>query len=134
MIVVDTNIITYLFLPTDYTEQAEQLFRQARIWTAPVLWRSEFRNVLALFIRKEILSFEKALDLMSEAEAMMAGNEYEIDSRSTLELVSKSNCSAYVCEFVSLARSLGVKLVAMDKRILKEFPDISVSLPEYFSE
>ncbi len=71
---------------------------------------------------------------MSEAEAMMAGNEYEIDSRSTLELVSKSNCSAYDCEFVSLAISLGVKLVTMDKRILKEFPDISVSLPEYFSE
>ncbi len=50
MIVVDTNIITYLFLPTDYTEQAEQLFRQARMWTAPVLWRSEFRNVLAHYI------------------------------------------------------------------------------------
>ena len=58
MIVVDTNIIAYLYLPTEYTEGAESLLIREPIWSAPSLWRSEFRNVLALYLRKDIISFE----------------------------------------------------------------------------
>ena len=63
MIVVDTNVIAYLYLPTEFTEQAEQLLEQEPVWTAPLLWRSEFRNVLALYLRRQLIGFEKALQL-----------------------------------------------------------------------
>jgi predicted nucleic acid-binding protein len=52
MIVVDTNIICYLYLLTKYTELAEQLLQKQPQWIAPVLWISEFRNVLTLYLRK----------------------------------------------------------------------------------
>ena len=39
-----------------------------------------------------------------------------------MELVSKSDCSAYDCEFVALARSMGLPLVTEDRSILRDFP------------
>lgn len=52
MIVVDTNLIGYLYLESQYAPQAEQTLRKDADWVAPLLWRSEFRNVLALYLRK----------------------------------------------------------------------------------
>ena len=41
---------------------------------------------------------------------------------------SDSDCSAYDCEFSVLARRLGVRLVTMDKKLLKAFPGQAVAL------
>ncbi len=46
MIAVDTNIIVYLMVPGENTESAKLLLIKDSMWVAPVLWRSEFRNVL----------------------------------------------------------------------------------------
>lgn len=95
-----------------------------------MLWRSEFRNILAGYMRRGTLTFQTARDLQLEAENLMAGGEYEVDSGLVLELVRDSHCSAYDCEFAALATSLGVKLATMDAKILKSFPDFAVSLDE----
>ncbi|MCB1631996.1 MAG: PIN domain-containing protein [Pseudomonadales bacterium] len=72
MIVVDSNIIAYLYLPSDLSAEAEQLLAKEPHWAAPALWRSELRNVLALYIRKELLSFEHAYSIQTEAETLLA--------------------------------------------------------------
>lgn len=131
MIVVDTNVIVYLYLNNERSEQAERLLEKDSEWVAPSLWRSEFRNVLALYIRKEILSVKEAQEIMEEAIVLMDGQEYKVVSFQILELVSTSTCSAYDCEFVALAQELGVRLVTVDKKILREFPNIAVSLNKY---
>ena len=128
MIVVDSNVLAYLYLPGDFTDAAETLLTRDGEWAAPLLWRSEFRNILAGYLRRKSLSFEQAADLQAEAEALLAGSEYEIDSRSVLELVRDSDCSAYDCEFIALAEKLDVKLVTMDKKLLKAFPSRTVAL------
>lgn len=128
MIVVDTNILAYLYLPGEYTTAAESLLGRDSAWAAPVLWRSEFRNVLAGYLRRRSLSFEQAHGIQREAESLLAGAEYEVDSLGVLELVRESDCSAYDCEFVALARTLRVKLVTMDAKLLRAFPGIAVAL------
>jgi predicted nucleic acid-binding protein len=128
MIVVDSNILAYLYLPTEYTAQAEALLESDPDWAAPVLWRSEFRNILAGYMRRKTLSFDESRDIQEEAERLLAGNEHDVDSQRVLELVRDSDCSAYDCEFVALAVRLGVKLVTMDGKLLKAFPQHAVSL------
>lgn len=59
---------------------------------------------------------------------MLTGAEYEVDSRSVLELVRDSECSAYDWEFVALAKKLCTKLVTMDGNVLRSFPGIAVAL------
>lgn len=128
MIVVDTNVLAYFLLPYELSPQADALFARDPDWVAPILWRSEFRNLLAGYLRRKTLTFDQALRIQVEAEALVAGNEHEVDSRSVLELARDSDCSAYDCEFVALAIALGVKLVTQDARVLKAFPEHTVSL------
>lgn len=128
MIVVDSNVLAYLYLPGEYTAAAEALLEHDPDWAAPVLWRSEFRNILAGYMRRGKLTFEQAHALQIEAEDLLSGAEYEVDSRSVLELVRDSECSAYDCEFVALATKLGTKLVTMDGKVLRSFPGTAVAL------
>ncbi len=130
MIVVDTNVIAYLYLPGDYTDLAEHLLIQQPDWCAPLLWRSELRNVLAHYLRKKILSFDQIFAIQTEAEALLSAKEYELDTYNVLRLVENSDCSAYDCEFVVLAKKLNTHLITMDKKVLTAFPDIAVSLPK----
>ncbi len=131
MIVVDTNIICYFFLNTEHSELAEHAFRKYPYWIAPILWRSEFRNVLALYIRKQIISFDDALRIMSDAELLMKGREYRVRSSDILRLVNQSDCSAYDCEFVALAEQFHIPLITTDRKILKNFSYISISLDTF---
>jgi len=128
MIVVDTNILAYLYLPGEFTEAAEALLESDPDWVAPILWRSEFRNILAGYVRRGSLGFDQALAIQEEAESLLAGAEYEVDSRSVMMLVKDSDCSAYDCEFVALARQLGTSLVTMDSKLLRAFPQIARAL------
>jgi predicted nucleic acid-binding protein len=128
MIVVDSNILAYLYLPCEFSAAAEALLEQDSEWAAPVLWRSEFRNILAGYMRRNTLTLEQACTLQAEAEGLLNGLEFEIDSRSVLELVSKSDCSAYDCEFIALAERLDTKLITMDKKLLRAFPKRAVAL------
>lgn len=128
MIVVDSNVLAYLYLPTDQTPYAEALLEKDPDWTAPVLWRSEFRNILAGYMRRKVLSFDAARALQAEAESLLAGNEYEVDSQRVLELARDSDCPAYDCEFVALAIQLGVNLVTADAKLLRAFPKYALSL------
>ncbi len=130
MIVVDTNVIAYLYLPGGHTAKAEALLGEDPDWAAPLLWRSEFRNILAGYLRRGMITLQAARDLQREAESLMSGNEHEVDSSRVLELVHGSDCSANDCEFVALAMTLGVPLVSMDAKLLKAFPGHAVALSQ----
>ncbi len=131
MIVVDTNIIAYLYLSSERSQQAEKALLKDAEWAAPLLWRSEFMNVLAHYLRKGLLSFEDSVRIMDEAVSLMEGREYEVASIDVLELVKRSSCSAYDCEFVALARDLNVPLITVDKQILRDFPAYAISLEKF---
>ena len=131
MIVVDSNILAYLYLPGERTADAEALLEKDPEWVAPVLWRSEFRNILAGYTRRKTLTFEQACSLQSEAEDLLSGAEFEVDSRAVLELVRDSDCSAYDCEFIALAIKLDTKLVTADKKVLTAFPNRTMALTAF---
>jgi predicted nucleic acid-binding protein len=128
MIVVDSYVLAYLYLPGEYTAAAEALLEQDSYSAAPILWRSEFRNILAGYMRRKAITFEQAYSLQREAESLLEGAEFELESLAVLELVRDSDCSAYDCEFIALAMKLDTKLVTMDKKLLRAFPKRAIAL------
>jgi len=128
MIVVDSNVLAYLYLPGEYTSAAEALLEQDSDWAAPILWRSEFRNILAGYMRRKAITFEQACSLQREAESLLEGAEFELESLAVLELVRDSDCSAYDCEFIALAVRLDTIMVTMDKKLIRAFPKRAIAL------
>ena len=133
MIVVDTNIISYLYISGGRSQQSEDLLSFDSNWVAPILWRSEFRNVLAQYLRKKLLNIDEVLLIIQQAEKLLTDHEYEISSAHIMQLVKSSQCSAYDCEFVALAQYLDVPLITADKKILHEFPDITNTINTYLA-
>ncbi len=131
MIVVDTNVIGYLFLTSDRSASAERALQRDRGWAAPLLWRSELRNVLALYVRKAWIELGQALQIMESAASLMRGGEYDVPSGEVLRLAAESGCTAYDCEFVALAGDLRVPLVTVDRQLLDAFPRVAVSLEDF---
>ena len=123
MIVVDTNVIAYLFIKGDHSEFAENLLKIDSEWLSTPLWRSEFRSILSLYIKKNKLTVMDVYNIVQIAEDFMTEREYQVDSDKVFHLVSSSNCSSYDCEFVSLAQSLKLTLYTSDKKIAQEFPN-----------
>ena len=131
MIVADTNLVAYLYLSTPHSQDAEAVLRLDSEWSAPLLWRSEFRNVLIGCIRRGQFKLDDAVIVMDLATELLHGREYAVASSEVLALAARSSCSAYDCEFVALALELGVPLVTADKRILAGFPETAVGPAEY---
>lgn len=131
MIVADTSLLVYLYIHGQRTAQAEAALRRDPIWVAPLLWRSEFCNVLLGLVRKRAIILEDALGIIGEAERTMTGREYTVASHQVLQLAARSGCSAYDCEFVSLAQDLGISLVTTDHQVLDAFPGTAIALESF---
>jgi len=128
VIVVDTNVTAYLWLPGDLTPAAERLLAEDADWAVPLLWRSEFRSVLAGAVRRKLCKLERASAIAHAAEEQFSGREFPVQSAEVLRLAHESGCSTYDCEFVALARTLGVRLVTNDREVVRAFPSIAVPL------
>ncbi len=134
MIVADTNLIAYALITGTGSEKARQVLIKDQSWSAPRLWRSEFMNILALYMRRRQFDFVVAVDLFQGAERLLEGNEYEVDCSRVLRLTESSSCSAYDCQFVALAMELKVTLVTSDREILREFPGVALAPEKFVSD
>ena len=127
MIVADTNLIANFYVTGQGTAHAEAVCRRDAVWVAPSRWRSELRNVLVGLVRLRRLPVDAAWRIAGEAERSMAGHEYAVASHDVLDLAVASGCTAYDCEFVAVAVTLGVRLVTDDTRVLKAFPLVAIA-------
>ena len=131
MIVIDTNVVAYLLIHGQHTAAARATFARDPEWAAPLLWRSEFRNLLALYLRRHDLSLRQALSLQEAAESLVVGREHLGASNEVLALANDSGRSASDCEFIAVARRLGVPFVTSDRQLLASFPKDAVALQTF---
>lgn len=122
MIVTDANILIYRLVPNSRSQDAMALAQFDAEWAAPVLWRSEVRNVLAGYLRSGRLGSREAETAMELGTACLLGGEHYVSNHAVFDLVSQSRCSAYDCEYVALAQALGTILVTEDQALLRAFP------------
>ena len=131
MIVADANLIVYLVLPGERTEESEAVLLADPAWVVPVLWASEMRSVVSHFVRDRAITVSQGSAAMDRAAALIDGREGPVNSREVLELAHHSGCSSYDCEYVALAISLDIPLVTSDKAVLRAFPRVAVSPPHF---
>jgi predicted nucleic acid-binding protein len=118
MIVADCNLIAYLLLNGPRTATAEAVFEREQAWAAPLLWRSEFRNVLATQMRVNRLPLADAQLKMTEAETILGALEHLVASDEVLEECARSGVSAYDAEYLVVARKLRAPLLTHDQRLI----------------
>jgi predicted nucleic acid-binding protein len=134
VIVVDTKVIAYITFATERSSVVASLHERNPVWEAPILWKSEFLNVLSLYYRKKLIDPAEALDALDYAERLMSKRSHQVSPQVIVELIINSTCSSYDCEFVALAQELGTILITYDKKILHEFPTIAMKPEDYLAE
>lgn len=131
MIVADVNLVAFLLLGGPERALAQRVLERDPVWAAPLLWRSEFRNVLATFMRQRDLSVSDAWRAHELAGQLLGGQEFAVPGERVLALVASSTCSAYDCEYVALAEELAVPLVTADRQLLRAFADRAISPKDF---
>ncbi|MDF0649907.1 MAG: type II toxin-antitoxin system VapC family toxin [Nitrospira sp.] len=112
----------YMYVQEQRTAEGEAVLRRDPTWTVPLLWRSEFRNALIGLARRSALPLEAAATIMEEVERWLTGHEYSVVSRHVLNLAAQFGCSAYDCEFVTLAQDLRVPWLRPTGKFSKHSP------------
>jgi predicted nucleic acid-binding protein len=131
MIVVDANLIGYLFIAGENSLLAAEVFARDPDWYAPLLWQSEMRSIVTKYFRFQNMPLEKCRQILNEAHDLMVEHERFVSSHVVLELMASSKCTSYDCEYVALAKEMNLALVTFDKEVPRNFPGIAVS-PQNF--
>lgn len=131
MIVVDTNVIVALFVSSPSTNLAKEAARKDDHWIMPPLWVSEMRNVIATMHRTRRLDISDGLKAMEDAEQQFSTLSVPVPSEDVLGYAASSGCSAYDCEFVTLAVLARAQLVTLDKRLALRFPRVATPLERF---
>jgi predicted nucleic acid-binding protein len=127
MIVVDTNLLACLLLPTPFSTEAEAVFLKDPEWMAPALIHSELRNVMLGAVRRKDIDPQDADSLLARASEIISLPARRIDGSEVFALALRSGCNSYDCEFVWLAGNLHSSLITADKKVLNAFPDLAMT-------
>ena len=125
MIVVDTNVITYLLIRGERSAAMDRLQGRDPDWIAPRLWLDEFLNVLSTCERTGKVTSEQSVELLEDALALMDGKSYEVPPERVLAVARRTGCSAYDSQYISLAEDMGLMLYTCDRLVLEKCPNLA---------
>ena len=128
MIVVDTNVMMRLVLGGQNGADAAALLLRGPEWAAPLILISELRNALVGYVRRGELSLEKVKAMTEDAAEVLGDRLMPVASAHVIDVALECRLTAYDAEVVALARTLGVRLVTLDRAILRGAADVAVSL------
>ena len=95
------------------------------------MWQHEYLNILATYAKQGGLPVKTAQRLWREGVRLLAAATRPADVSLSLELAVEHGVSAYDAQFIALAISLGVRCITEDRRLLRAFPDVAVSMAAF---
>lgn len=131
MMVVDANIIIYLFRESSFTSLARQAYALDRDWIVPELWEAEVLNGLMREVRAGFLSLNEAITAASNATAVLARKVHPCDPAEVLKTAAADHLTAYDAYYVTLARTMDVRLLTEDGLIKSNCRDVALSLKAF---
>jgi predicted nucleic acid-binding protein len=94
------------------------------------LWRDEFLNILATYVRQGGTDLDTAKKLWQTTVDLFSAKESPADSLLALELAHRHRISAYDAQYLAVAVKAGVKLVTEDKNLRLSAPQYCASMRE----
>lgn len=131
MIIADTCLIFHLFNETSLTFSAQEILDKDSCWIFPPLWKEEYANVLSKLIRKEHRALDEVVDHFNYVLEELKPSEVIVDIRNALEISIEHKISVYDAHFIALAKDYNTILVTEDREILKNCPNISLSMSSF---
>jgi predicted nucleic acid-binding protein len=127
VIVAGADLVVSLFVEQSDTAIVERVFDRDSDWCAPLIWRSMFRTVLIERCRQGVASVDGAFAAIRAADSIFHEREFQPNGEHVLRLAMDSGCCPQSCEFVAVARDLGLTLVTADEELLRAFAGLAVS-------
>lgn len=124
MIVADASLIVAFLLPGPDNALAEQVREKDGFWIAPPRWQVEFVSAIWKKLKVGQIDLRTAGELFGHLEEVVAQSLW-VDPREVLETAIAVNHSPYDCEYVVLARTVGIRLVTFDQPLRERFPDVA---------
>ncbi|MCG3195082.1 MAG: hypothetical protein DIJKHBIC_04351 [Thermoanaerobaculia bacterium] len=131
MIVIDANVVAYLLISGPRTAEAEATLLRDPAWVAPVLWKSEVRNVLSLYVRRREIDVETAVGLFERAASIVTCPSEEASTADILRISAERSISAYDAEYAALSSLHGIPLVTADGPLATKCPDLAIRLGDF---
>jgi len=131
VIVVDVNVIAYLFIAGERTAEARAMRELDADWLVPDLWRDEFLNILSTYVRHGGTDLETATALWLSAAALFVGKDTTADPLTTLELATRHQLNAYDAQYLVVAVDRDVRLITEDKAMLKAVPQRCMTMRNF---
>ncbi|MES2272576.1 MAG: type II toxin-antitoxin system VapC family toxin [Chlamydiota bacterium] len=128
MIVADTCLIFHLFNETLLTLSAQEIFAKDPYWIMPSLWKEEYANILSKLARKEFRQLDEVIHHFNYTVEGLKNCERSIEAQKALKISIESKISVYDAHFIALAMDFDTVVVTEDKEILKNCPDLAISL------
>jgi predicted nucleic acid-binding protein len=129
VLVVDTNVVAYLLIEGDRTEQARALYARDPDWRSEGFLLIEFSNLLATYLRAGRLEARAAESLLAAAERTLTG-VVNLPHARALALAGELGVSAYDARFLAVARQAGRRLVTEDAKLLRAAPELTRPLAQ----
>ncbi|KAB2639892.1 MAG: type II toxin-antitoxin system VapC family toxin [Verrucomicrobia bacterium] len=129
MIVVDSSVISFLFLEGELTESVKELHRIDSEWITPPILNHEMLNILAV-----VGTADQAVAPMEEIwrdlRALLGSRQQVPDPLRSLHLAIELKISGYEAQYVALAQQLNMPLVTEEQRLLEQLPALCLSIEE----
>ena len=95
------------------------------------LWRHEYLNVLATFVRNGGATITDGQSLWRRGVDLFGAREQSVDMESALVLATGNRISAYDAQYIALAQQLQTFCVTEDQRLLKIFPTLTRTMQAF---
>lgn len=129
MVLVDTNILAYLLIQGDRTAAAQALYERDPDWRSEAFIFVEFSNILATYVRSNLLTRDGGTDLLGEAQRRLSAL-VNVEHHHALDVATEFGISAYDARFISSARQMRTRLITEDARLRRAVPDWTSSLSD----
>ena len=130
--VFDTMIISYAFLNVEgFSQKALACVRKASRIYAPELLKSELLNVLWQYVSHEKCGFDDALFVLDASDKLIEWIPVETLREYALRMAIDKGHSPYDMLFTAAALIKKDKLLTNDKRLIKAYPQLCVTMDQY---